>query len=294
MPPAEVTTEPSGSPIRASCASAPRCVWNSLPGVEHDRVQPALGVGQLYPVAGRERTRPGLVVGLGWGHRVPLGPVAGGSGLQQPGQVGRAEHTHHIRRRRRRGSSAPGGPAPRGSPRPRPGHRQGSAGIQRTGDRVHRHPGAPFHRYGGGRLLVDQADDPAGRVGDRHRCPRVAGLGRPGGPPRTAGCRSSPATTGRASWRRSTSGSRDAMRPCRMPTVAPCHRVHAIRPPKIALSGEVTARVGQQDRDEDDQNRQRAPDPAGDLGAGVAVAGDAPDQRPAAPGHRPAAGPAAR
>ena len=49
------TTLPSGLPIRSSWASEPRWVWNDLARLQHEPVLPALGVGELDLVAGRER-----------------------------------------------------------------------------------------------------------------------------------------------------------------------------------------------------------------------------------------------
>ena len=65
MPAVFVTTEPSGAPMRSSWREEAAVGVELAPGLERDRVQAALGVGQLDAVADLERSAPSEPVGVG-------------------------------------------------------------------------------------------------------------------------------------------------------------------------------------------------------------------------------------
>ena len=187
MPPAEVHHAAVGQADQRVVRQRAAVGVELLAGLQDDGVHPALGVGQLHPVAGAER--PAGAPGTG---SRPTAVVR--RSVTSSRSAGCAAVTAFVS-----GAVRAPGPGPRRAarrPHPRltvttycaPGwawtaadHLLAGRGraaarqrVQRSGHRVDRHPGSPVHRHRVRGRRVDQRDQPAGASRPR-RARRRAG-----------------------------------------------------------------------------------------------------------------------
>ena len=152
MPEVELTTLPSGAPISSSCSIAPRWVWNCLPRLEGDGVQPALGVGELHPLALPNGPDPALLTQL-----APCSCAGEVGGRDDAGRRAVVGDDQVLVRRRARacGRAAPGRRARAGRTSPGSSGRATSADLR---------PRPALGRHRADPRLVDDRARPVGGV----------------------------------------------------------------------------------------------------------------------------------
>ena len=247
-------------------------------------MHPALGVGELDPVAHGERAAAVGGAGRAGGRRARSASLGAGQG---PLDVG----GRRASRRRRRW------PRPRGTRWPA-GRVMASTScspvrsacsvrslLQAAAQVPDRHPRPALDRHLAHRALGHQPDRRA-----RRRRRRPARRHPPAAARRSASASGTSTATGtarRVSDRADTAGSRCWTLPCRIAWLAPTQMNAPSRAAQMTSTSETSpvAQRGDQERQAEQDDGDAAADPAGDHRAGVAAAGGPPDRGR----HHPAA-----